>query len=89
MIGFTGLPPLSVSGIGLTSQVLKRRLPFLTHEQDGLTRRPLTDEMRGGSFSKRLVPGLNLKRTYNNITNIVDPCLTKTYGHLALMLNLS
>ena len=86
MIGFTGFPPLSVSGSGLTSQVLKRRLPFLTHAQDGLTRR-LTDEMRGGSLSKRLVPGFNLKK--KNIKNPVEPLLTKTYGHFCLMLNLT
>lgn len=59
MIGLTGLPPLSVSGRGLTSHVLKRRLPFLTHVHAGFTPRRV-DEIRGGSRSKRLVPGRNL-----------------------------
>ena len=60
-MGLTGLPPLSMSGRGLTSQVLKRRFPFLTHEQEGFTPR-LKVEVRGGSFSKSVAPGLNLKR---------------------------
>ena len=61
-MGLTGLPPLSMSGRGLTSQVLKRRFPFLTHEQEGFTPRLKVEvEVRGGSFSKSVVPGLNLK----------------------------
>ena len=63
-MGLTGFSPLSVSGRGLTSQVLNRRFPFLTHEHEGLTRR-LTVEIRGGSFSKRVVPGFNLQEKAN------------------------
>ena len=62
-MGLTGLPPLSMSGSGLTSQVLKRRFPFLTHEQEGFTPRLKVEvEVRGGSFSKSVVPGLNLRK---------------------------
>ena len=60
-MGLTGFPPLSMSGRGLTSQVLKRRFPFLTHEQEGFTPR-LKVEVRGGSFSKSVAPGLNLQK---------------------------
>ena len=79
MIGFTDFPPLSVSGSGFTSHVLKRRLPFLTHAQDGLTRR-LRDEMRGGSRSKRLVPGRSLKeKTKTYYQYIVQYLATSKY----------
>ena len=59
-----------MSGRGLTSHVLNRRFPLLTQAHDGLTRR-LTDEMRGGSLSKRLVPGRNLKQEQTNCINTI------------------